>query len=125
VTSIASYAFFGCDSLKTVTSLNPVPPTLDADVFENSPVEAVYVPICAVADYEAADKWNEFNIFGLEQTGIENIIFGSNEADDSAAEHATVYTLQGLCVKDVRTMDDVKFLTPGLYIVNGKKMRVK
>ncbi len=36
-----------------------------------------------------------------------------------------IYNLQGICLKRNATDDDVKALTPGLYIVGGKKLLVK
>jgi hypothetical protein len=121
VTEIGTEAFGDCESLKKVTSLNPEPPTLWYDkVFMNCPIEVVYVPKDAVEAYQATDGWNEFNIVGLTQTGVEDVVFGG-----ASVESATVYTLQGVRVNGVRTVDDVKSLTPGLYIVNGKKVFVK
>jgi hypothetical protein len=121
LTYIGNGAFADCISLKTVTSLNPEPPTLNG-AFNGSPIETVYVPTEAVEAYQAADEWNEFNIvgIGIGTSGVEDAIFGGE-----AVESATAYTLQGIRVKGVRTMDDVKSLTPGLYIVNGKKVFVK
>jgi hypothetical protein len=125
VSTIGIYAFFNCWKLKTVTSLNPEPPTLMYGVFESCPIETVYVPTEAVEAYQAADRWKELNIVGIGTSGIEDAIFGGDVFGGDAVESATVYTLQGVRVKGVRTMDDVKSLAPGLYIVNGKKVFVK
>jgi hypothetical protein len=62
VTSIGDAAFSRCYSLKTVTSLNPEPPTLGESVFYECPIETVYVPSEAIEAYQAADGWKEFNI---------------------------------------------------------------
>jgi hypothetical protein len=62
VTSIEDEAFYGCSSLTKVTSLNPVPPTLGGDVFDNSGLLAVYVPADAIDDYQTADGWKDFYI---------------------------------------------------------------
>jgi hypothetical protein len=123
--SIGDYAFYECSSLKTVISFNPEPPTLDSTGFDECPIEVVYVLDEAVDSYKGAEGWNEFNIISLAQTGIEDAIFGGDAFGGDAVESATVYTLQGVRVKGVRTMDDVKSLTPGLYIVNGRKVFVK
>jgi hypothetical protein len=120
VTAIDYYAFSHCESLKTITCFNPNPPILDTYAFYNSSIETVYVPNEAVENYKAADVWKEFNIVGIGDAGVEDIIFVGD-----TVENVTVYTLQGLRVKGVRTMDDVKSLTSGIYIVNGKKLLVK
>jgi hypothetical protein len=125
VTEVDEWAFIWCESLKTITSLNPEPPTLGSGVFENCPIETVYVLTEAVEAYQAADGWKGFNIVGIGTSGIEDAVFGGDVFGGDAVESATVYTLQGVSVKGVRTMDDVKSLTPGLYIVNGKKVFVK
>jgi hypothetical protein len=120
LTSISDCAFEWCISMKTITSFNVNPPALGSGVFQSCPVETVYVPDEAVDAYKVADGWKEFNIVGIDTSGVEDAIFGGE-----AVESATVYTLQGVRVKGVRTMDDVKSLTPGLYIVNGRKVFVK
>jgi hypothetical protein len=125
MTSIGDRAFLDCTSLKTVSSYNPKPPTLGSDVFANCPIETVYVPVGSVETYQAAYGWKELNIVGIGTSGVEDAIFGGDVFGGVAVESATVYTLQGVRVKGVRTMDDVKSLTPGLYIVNGKKVFVK
>jgi hypothetical protein len=125
LTSIGDYAFYECSSLKTVISFNQEPPTLDSTGFDGCPIEVVYVLDEAVDSYKGAEGWNEFNIISLAQTGVEDAIVGGDVFGGDTVESATVYTLQGVRVKGVRTMDDVKSLTPGLYIVNGKKVFVK
>jgi hypothetical protein len=126
LTEIGDAAFYYCESLKSVTSLNTEPPTLGGEyVFDGCPIETVYVPNEAVEAYQAADGWKDFNIVGIGTSGIEDAIFGGDVFGSDVVENATVYTLQGVRVKGVRTMDDVKSLAPGLYIVNGKKVFVK
>jgi hypothetical protein len=120
LTTIGYAAFYCCESLKTVTSLNSEPPLLGSDVFEGCPLETVYVPNVAVMDYKAADGWNEFNIVGIDVTGISDIV--ANGCDNGSVD---CYTLQGVRVKAVRTAEDVKSLRPGIYIVNGKKVVVR
>jgi hypothetical protein len=125
VTSIGDYVFCWCSRLRSLTSFNHEPPTLGTSVFSHCPIETVYVLTEAVEAYQAADGWKEFNIVGIDMSGIEDAIFGGDVFGGEAVESATVYTLQGVRVKGVSTMDDVKSLTPGLYIVNGKKVFVK
>jgi hypothetical protein len=120
LTTIGEAAFYKCESLKTVTSLNTEPPTLGEYVFNNCPIETVYVPNEAVMDYKSADGWNEFNIVGTDVTCVNDIVDNGNV--NGAVD---CYTLQGARVKTVRTAEDVKSLHPGLYIVNGKKVVVR
>jgi hypothetical protein len=120
IKSIGDMAFGWCFSLKAVISDNPEPPALGSEVFAGCPIATVYVPDEAVEAYQAADGWKEFNIVGIGTLGVEDAVFGGD-----AVESATVYTLQGLRVKGVSKLDDVKSLNPGLYIVNGKKVFVK
>ncbi len=51
-------------------------------------------------------------------TGVEEI---DTESDNAGA----VYNLQGIVVKKAATMDDVKALPAGVYVINGKKVIVK
>jgi hypothetical protein len=125
VTSIGDYVFCWCSRLRSLTSFNHEPPTLGTSVFSHCPIETVYVLTEAVEAYQAADGWKGFNIVGIGTSGIEDAVFGGDVFGGEAVESATVYTLQGVRVKGVSTMDDVKSLTPGLYIVNGKKVFVK
>ncbi len=48
----------------------------------------------------------------------EDSSFSSSRSND-------IYTIQGVCVKRNATDEDVKALTPGLYIIGGKKVMVK
>jgi hypothetical protein len=73
VKEIYDYAFAYCYSLKAVTSLNIVPPTLYSGVFEDSPIETVYVPTEAVSAYQSAEGWSEFNIVGMSNVGDEEV----------------------------------------------------
>lgn len=52
-------------------------------------------------------------------TGIHNV-----EATDIALP-ANIYTLQGVCVKQNASQEEIDALTPGIYIVAGKKVVVK
>ena len=61
VNHISKYAFTLCTGISSLTSLAAVPPTLDEGVFNNIPTSIpVYVPCGKVADYQAADGWNQF-----------------------------------------------------------------
>jgi hypothetical protein len=121
VTMIDNLAFYYCKSLETVKCNNTTPPTISSGTFDQSPIEVFYVPNEAVSAYKEADVWKYYNIQGSQKklelmaTGIENTTF-------SGSDTVICYTLQGMRVPGVRTMDDVKSLTPGVYIcVQGNK----
>lgn len=56
------------------------------------------------------------------QTGVEETVWGGNEDVERPND---IYNLQGMLIKRDATADDVKALTPGLYIIGGKKVVVK
>ena len=92
VTQIYDYAFAGCTNLTRITSLNPIPPTCESNVFKNVNVvyAALIVPQQSVSSYQTASVWKFFwDITGLDSSGIEEAI-----ADDS--EEAEYYNLQGV-----------------------------
>lgn len=55
--------------------------------------------------------------YGKDSSGISDVTADENVPND-------VYNMQGVCIKRNATADDVKALTPGLYIVGGKKVFV-
>jgi hypothetical protein len=124
VTSIGDYAFYKCTSLAYVTSLNPEPPTIassfffDSMVFYGCDITAVYVPADAVDAYKAASVWKDLFITAIGSSGIGEVSAAGNDA-------AECYTLQGVRVNTVRTMNDLESLARGIYIVNGRKTLVK
>ncbi|MDR0618782.1 MAG: leucine-rich repeat domain-containing protein [Bacteroidales bacterium] len=62
VTSIGFLAFHNCTGLTTVINLNPVPQSIDSDVFSNIDLSdcTLKVPAEAVSAYQAAPVWREF-----------------------------------------------------------------
>lgn len=56
-------------------------------------------------------------------TGIEDIAMDEAKAEE--ARPNDIYNLQGVCLKRNASQDDVDALSPGLYIVGGKKVFVK
>jgi len=63
VTSIGGGAFHACDNLKTIISLNTIPPVLGNDCFANVSPTAIYVPIGAIGAYKAATGWSTYTNF--------------------------------------------------------------
>ena len=69
--------------------------------------------------YYSTVPWNRFlNISDLESAGIDDV----TSAD---AEHYTVYDLNGSQVLYNATKEALSTLTPGVYIINGKKVVVR
>jgi hypothetical protein len=133
VTMIDNLAFYHCESLETVKCNNPTPPTISYGTFDQSPIEVFYVPDGSVTAYKEADIWKDYNIQGYQNPSdlvpinSVNDIFVVDAFGETpnGAVAIKCYTLQGVRVQGVRTIDDVKLLTPGIYIVNGKKVIVK
>ena len=133
ITSIGEGAFAGCEKLQSITVNNPEPVALSStpaavrgirtragerSVFEGVNMETciLYVPEGSVDKYKAADVWKDFkNIQAISATGVAGVIMDGTPFD--------VYNLQGRKVKSGVTT--LKGLTPGVYIVKGKKVVLK
>ena len=57
VTEIGKFAFYGCTSLTNVY-IHRITPPCDSDVFENAPIEAIYVYEQGVSFYK--EKWSRY-----------------------------------------------------------------
>ena len=117
VTSIERNVFSEC-TLTELYSLNPTPPSVGSDNFSNKDYLdlKVYVPQEALEAYQKADVWKNFwNLQALEPTAI-----SATEANYGADldTNAVAYDLNGNRVEDWQS-------TPGIYIINGKKVMVK
>lgn len=119
VTSIGSQAFAGCSALKQVTSLNTTPPEIRASTFdEKTEKNAVLnVPAGSKTLYWLHPYWEDF--FQINE-GIPTTIDAiANE--DGEEGITTIYTLDG----NVVNTQDIKSLSKGIYIINGKKVIIK
>ena len=117
VASIGWGAFSRCKSLVSITSLNPVPPTIESDTFEGITKETgtLYVPEGCKRTYWTLPYWEEFvNIQDDATDGIGSII---------ANKHGKIkiYTLDGKQLQTTNVTD----LPKNIYIINGKKHVVK
>jgi hypothetical protein len=74
VTNIESWVFRSCTALSSITNLNPVPISIELDVFVDVNINdcTLKVPVNSVSDYQNAEVWKEFNIVGID-VGIEHI----------------------------------------------------
>jgi hypothetical protein len=135
VTSIESSAFRYGNSIRTVISRNPVPPTTD-DTFSNSTYldGVLYVPEGSIAAYEEAPGWKNFwEIHSLDSySGVDEAVAadkaqvsvdggaicvsGAAEVRIVAMNGVTVYSGRGDCRMDV---------APGIYVVIADNVTTK
>ncbi len=57
------------------------------------------------------------------ESGIDDIAVDSDASEINC--HNDIYNMQGICLKRNASSDDINALTPGLYIIGGKKVLVK
>ena len=118
VTLLDDYAFGGCTSITSVTSLNPVPPMISNDAtFDNITYQnaTLYVPLGSKYSYQQAPYWKNF--FNIQEEGIDGV--GIIITDKQ--EKNEIYTLGGVKLNTTKLSD----LAKGIYIVNSKKYVVK
>ena len=125
VTSIGSSAFSWCSGLTSVTAYNPIPVDIvETGKYTNSAFEDVYancilyVPAQSLGMYQVAKGWCEFDtILPIDESSAITEI-----QQENADGHVTVYNLQGVPVFETDDAADLRKLSAGFYIVNGKKM---
>lgn len=123
VKSIGDDAFFYGENIENIYCRAQQPPVASTSVFENY-TATLYVPTGRLDVYkdDTANCWSEFtSIIEKEfeyEGGIENIVNSNDKI-------VNIFNLQGICVKRNATEDDVKALSPGIYIVGGKKVVVR
>ena len=86
VTSIGESAFARCSSIQTVICHAMRVPTIETNIFDNSPINSatLYVPLVLLEQYKSASPWNGFGkIIGFE-SGDSEIRY--NYRDDGTAE---------------------------------------
>ena len=116
MTSIEDCAFEFCEKLKTVTSLNPIPPTIQENtfVFVNRN-HTLRVPYGCKEVYENAEYWKDrfYLIEEMEPSGVQEIYSGNDL-------NAPIFDISGRQVTNGQ-----KPRAKGLYIRDGKKVLVK
>lgn len=111
VSKIDSDAFADCKKLEEIVSLAVVPPTIDDDTFSDYSARLI-VPEGSLEAYRNADYWKNFvNIQAV--ASIEDVAIDTNASFD-------IYNLNGVFLGN-----NLKLLSPGIYIINGKKVFVK
>lgn len=132
--TISGFSFYNCALLGYVECFAIEPPSLgsysdysyiDSYPFANSYPEYIelHVPKGCKEAYSIAKGWSYFTqiIDDLDITGIEDVLSDSV----SLLTPSNIYNLQGICLKSNATEENIKALTPGLYIIGGKKVLVK
>ena len=68
IESIGTQAFYGCQQLSSMIIYATMPPSLGSNVFTNVPEGlVVYVPATAIAQYQNAAGWKDFNILPIQE----------------------------------------------------------
>ncbi len=128
LTEIPAGAFQNCTGLKKVVCKSlTAPKVLDGSpLFCDEILANATLVIDEKADYtyDLPDTvWGKFAKYKKEDTskysGIENVVVG-----DAERGATNIYNMQGVCVKHNATQADIDALSPGIYIVNGKKLLV-
>lgn len=118
VNYIDGSAFVNCSGLNKITSLIPAENLFELDKATFRDVDkrfcTLYVPIGAEATYASTSGWNEFN----------NIVEMS-EDNTTDIDKVQVKLYKGNAIYDLYGRKVNNVATPGLYIVNGKKVLVK
>ncbi len=115
ITEIGAYSFSGCDSLEEIYCKSETPPVLDRPGFSNDNYLncIVYVPTGSLEAYKEAPYWQDFLLKEWEPAGISSVL------NDGMDNNNTIYRVNGTKVADKDN------LTPGFYIINGKKVLVR
>ena len=114
VTSLGREVFYGYQVQNKVTSLNPTPPAIENNTFDDYTYNnaTLYVPKGSKTLYWLHPYWEKFkNIEEIEVSNINNTLFESESG-------GCIYNLNGMKV-------DGNSLGKGIYIKNGKKVIIK
>jgi len=111
--------FLKCTALTSITNLNPIPQSIDSDVFGDLDVNTItlYVPKNSVNLYKNAAVWRGFNIVGIE-VDIEEI-----ETKSGSGDQLLVYPNPATGVCSITMPEEFlyeRFLTLSVYDTSGK-----
>lgn len=118
--TIGTEAFGGCDNLKVVSITAGVPPLAEESTFSEETYTQARLEVYkeAFSLYETTTPWSYFTqIEGVENVGVESV--------KVAPENVDIFNLQGVCLKRNASQSDIEALSPGLYIIGGKKVIVR
>lgn len=117
VLEIDEKAFEECPAIVTVSAEALVPPTMAEDAFDQVVYDTarLAVPDESVEAYASAIGWEKFlEIHGA--SGVDNVA-------ESAAKSYRVFTLEGVRVYESATLEQLETLQPGIYVINGRKVK--
>ena len=125
-------AFANCTELAKMTVLPTTPPAVTGNTFDGVSRDIpVLVPAASLADYKAADVWNEFiKLQAIGTTGLhvpslpENIRMQGGLLHNPQGLHLTLYDMQG---RQVYSGNDATVSQPaGVYVVrcNGASGKI-
>ena len=132
VTSIGSNAFYNCPKNIEINTLNPIPPAISTNTFENKQYlyATLIVPDCSLEAYKTADGWkNFFNIASTNSVKPDAIKVGTNDnniiINGVGNAVAEVYNLSGQLVYS-GTDTVINMPSKGIYIVrvSGQTFKV-
>lgn len=115
VTKIGTRAFLDCESINSINCRALVPPAVDSSVFEESVYAgaSLKVPEDAIAAYKEHEVWGRFSISAAPQSAIIEV----DEDVENADGPFDIYNFRGVLVKRDAVRDDIKSLSPDVYIV--------
>lgn len=121
VTNISHQAFANCMFLEDVYCYAQIPPKCDNDTFKDTAPQhsTLHVPKGCIRTYALANAWGDFG------TIIDDLVAGVDDIplDESYNDKIEVYNIHGVKM-NISTYDDLTTLPHGIYIVNGKKVRI-
>lgn len=121
VLSIGYYAFYYCDNLTEVYCEAAIPPTVSghfSEIFSNPENMILHVPVNCENLYENAVGWDNFGTILGDLTDLTTGVSSSLAEPVEKADE--IYTLNGTKINTFR-----ENLTPGLYIINGRKVMIR
>ena len=119
ITSIGYNAIGWLSHLNSIINLNPVPITINSDIFENINLSActLKVPMGSVEAYQRAEVWKEFNIMGI---NVEVSEFEDPKSD--SGEQLTIYPNPNTGTCNIVIPEEFlyeSFLTLSIYDAGG------
>ena len=121
VRNIGINIMFGNYNLKTVTSLNNVPPIFNAEIgtfystqcFDNG---TLYVPKGSKSAYESAQVWKDFTkIVEIDFSGINDVEISQSDRNN---EPCDVFSTSGAWISHNKSLNEIRStLTAGIYII--------